>query len=278
MFKWIEIATENNKIRYETLSKVMTENGFANSVDFAIVKTDELSVKLPEILEKYDGIRVGRGLGELIVPYFQGNPVLVNQIQAADAIIKKYNKWSLLSNAVDGLSRVLASFGEHLDLSSSALIVGTGAASKVAITALFRIGFKKFAISSLDPQKVENMIEELKRTLFGVHFQLVPKEGLILLPGTHGVLVNTTPMTSDNPLLNELYYFNFFKQGGIAIDFTILPVETPVIIGAKEIGALAIYGHQICAYTDQLWFEQISGLTFPIQKYSEELRSALTKN
>ena len=55
-------------------------------------------------------------------------------------------------------------------------------------------------MSSLDPQKVENMIEDLKRTLFGVHFQLVPKDGLLKFT------------VEDNPNTPDTVYVSMFSQ------------------------------------------------------------------
>ena len=193
---------------------------------------------------------------------FENHPVIVDKIKAADAIVSIDGQWWLKSNAVEGFSRVLAKVGERLDLDSDVLVVGAGAAARVAITGLFLHGFKNFSVSTLDLNQGQLLVNELKRSHLGAVFRVVPKEGLILLPGIHGVLVNTTPMGEDNPMLVELNYFNFFKVGGVAIDFSILPVETPLLGGAKDVGASCVYGYQISAHTDMIWCEQIAGRTF----------------
>ncbi len=259
MFKWVEIGLQNNKPRYQLLSEFLAANNFANQVEFIQTTEDEFQKKLPEWLTQYDGVRIGRGLGEVVIPMFENHPVMVDKIRAADAIVKMDGKWWLKADAVDGFSRVLANVGERFDRESSVLVVGAGAAARVAITGLFMLGFKNFSISTLDQEKAKILVEKLSRTHLGAAFRVVPKEGLILLPGIHGVLVNTTPMGEDNPMLAELYYFNFFKVGGVAIEFSILPVETPLLVGAKEVGASCVYGYQISAQTDMIWCEQITG-------------------
>lgn len=269
MFKWVEIGRQNNKPRYHLLSEFLTSNGFSNQVDFIETTEDEFVAKLPEWLKQYDGIRIGRGLGEIVIPLFENHPMIVDKIKAADAIVKIDGKWWLKSNAVDGFSRVLATVGEKFDLDSSVLVVGAGAAARVAITGLFMMGFKNFAVSTLDQEKGKILVNELSRTHLGAIFRVVPKEGLILLPGVHGVLVNTTPMGEDNPMLIELNYFNFFKVGGVAIDFSILPVETPLLSGAQDVGASCVYGYQISAHTDMIWCEQITGRKFSNAKTYE---------
>jgi shikimate 5-dehydrogenase len=272
MFKWVEIGLQNNRIRYETLSKFLNDNGFANSVDFIETNEKDFEINLPKWLEQYDGVRIGRGLGEVVVPLFVNHLLMVDRIKAADAVVKTDGKWWLRSNAVDGFSRVLSQVGERFDLESRVLLVGAGAAARVAITALFRAGFRQFAVSNIDENKAKVFINEMRRTLLGAELVLVLKEGLILLPGAHGVLVNTTPLAEDNPMLEDLYYFNFFKTGGLAIDFSISPVHTPLLIGARDIGAHCVHGYQISAYTDLIWAEQISGRSF---NNAEEYERAL---
>lgn len=275
MFKWVEIGFENNRPRFEELSLFLNENGFANSVDFIQTTAEKFSSDLNLALPQFDGIRVGRGCGEAVVPLFNNHPVMVDKIKAADAIVKSKDTWWLRCNAIDGFHRVLASCGDKFDLDSSVLIVGAGAAAKVAVTSLFIVGFRRFAISSQDEQKVHQLVQELQRSHLGGEFKVIPREGLILLPGTHGVLVNTTPMTKDNPMLEELYYFNFFKAGGVAVDFSILPVDTPLLKGALDIGAHCVFGYQISAQTDIIWCEQITGRSFSGGEYEQRLGKRL---
>lgn len=277
MFKWAEIGVENNKPRYELLSEFLRENNFENSVDFIQTSIDDFSKVLDESLLKYDGLRIGRGLGEVVVPLFVRHSTMVDKIKAADSIIKVKDIWWLRSNAVDGFSRVLRRYGERFDFMSPVLVVGAGAAARVAVTALFIAGFKNFAISNLDSKKVEDMIVDLKKNLFGANFKVVLKDELILLPGTHGILVNTTPLATNNPMLDELYYFNFFSSGGLAVDFSITPIDTPLLKSAAEIGAQMIYGYQISAATDIIWCEQITGKKIVGETYEARLAEAIKK-
>lgn len=276
MFKWLEISLEKNTQRYKFLSDFLTNNGLINQVDFLETSLEDFPKALEESLRNYDGIRIGRGLGEVVLEHLPTHSMIVNKIKAADAIVKSEKTWWLRANAVEGFTRVLKTFGEKFDFNSSVLIVGSGAAARVATTSLFMCGFKNFSISSLDKEKVESMISGLSRTHLGVNFKGVLKEDLILLPGSHGVMVNTTPMTEDNPMLAELYYFNFFKSGGLAVDFSILPIETTLLKGAKDVGAECIYGYEIAAATDIIWCEQILGRELDSTNYAESLGNFLS--
>jgi shikimate 5-dehydrogenase len=275
MFRWVEISTKKSQERFELLAAFMNRNGLENSVEFVETTEEEFPAKLTEAMAKYDGIRIGRGLGEDVVPLVTTRSVMVDKIKAADSLVKSHGKWWLRANAVDGFSRVLTRVGEKFDFQSSVLIVGAGAAARVAITSLFMAGFRNFSVSNLDVTRVEDLIRAMSRTHLGAQFRVVLKDELILLPGTHGVLVNTTPLGGDNPMLEELYYFNFFKVGGVAVDFSILPIETPLLKGASEIGAHCLYGYQISAQTDLQWAEQVCGRALEGSSYEKDLETHL---
>jgi shikimate 5-dehydrogenase len=259
MFKWAEIGLQINRIRYDELSAIMNENNFANSVEYLEIKKEDFQKSIEQLQAKCDGIRVGRGLGEEVLKYFVRQSMMAEKIRAADAIVKRGKDWWLESNAVDGFSTVLRRAGEKFILESSVLIVGCGAAARVAVTSLFMAGFKNFSISDYEEDNAKTFVLSMKNTHLGAKFSVVPRDGLILLPGTHGVLVNTTPLDNDNKMLEELYYFNFFIQGGLAIDFTISPVDTPLMKAATDVGAHCLYGYQISAATDLIWAEQVAG-------------------
>jgi len=276
MFKWVEIALQNNRVRHEALSLFLRDSGFENSVDFIETGEEDFKKNLPAWLAQFDSIRVGHGLGEVVVPLFNRHGMVVERIRAADSIMKIDGEWWLRAYAVDGFSRILSRVGKKFDLDSRVLLVGTGAAARVAMTALFRVGFRQFTVSNLEEKKATAFIGDMKKFLLGAVITFVPREGLILLPGQHGVLVNTTQLAKDNPLLEDLYYFNFFKTGGLAIDFSISPVETPLLIGARDVGASCVHGYQISACTDIIWAEEVMGRALRnAEKYEQALGEAL---
>lgn len=276
MLKWVEIAVKNNRARYEELSRFLNENQFPNQVEFIEVSVEDFPKAFEEARSKYEAVRIGHGLGEKVFPLLPHKGATVETVRIADTAARVNDVWWLSLYVIDGFSHVLRRSGELFDLDSDVLIVGAGAAARVAIHSLFVAGFKKFAISSQNEQQVESLILNLQRNYFGAQFRSVPKDGLVLLPGVHGVMVNTTPLLENNPMLEELYYFNFFKSGGLAVDFTISPIETPLLKGAKDVGAHCIFGYQISAHTDIRWVEQMTGRAFNADAYEDRLKQGLS--
>src|SRR5690606_29702871 len=157
--------------RYEALASYMRELGHDSKVDFIEVSLEEYPKRLPELLKEYDSIRVGRGLGEVTIPLFNNNTVFIDRLKAADSIVKWNGTWVLRSAAYEGLTKVCAGIGQLFDLDSSVLVVGAGAAARLAISVLYRAGFKKFGISDKTTSKVDTFAAELKSIYFGAEFK-----------------------------------------------------------------------------------------------------------
>lgn len=277
MLRWVEVGLETNKDRYQTLSQFLTDSGVPNEVSYLDVTKENSIEKIKEAMLAYDGIKIGRGMGEITLELFSRQSVVMSRVKAADCLVKLNGDWWPQSAAYEGMSYLLAGIGEKLDLNSSALIVGSGAAARVACASLAKIGFSSFGISDQSPEKVQKFIEDLSHIHLGVSFKVILKEELILLPGNYGVLINTTPFEPGNEMLEELYYFNFLKPGGVAIDFIITPIETPLLKEAEGIGALTVKGYQLSAYADVIWAKWFCGVDLDPEEYAGRLKESLPK-
>jgi shikimate 5-dehydrogenase len=211
------------------------------------------------------------------IPLFNNNTIFIDRLKAADSIVKWQDQWVLRSAAYEGFTKVCAEIGELFDLESSVLIVGAGSAARLTLAVLYRAGFKKFGISDKTTSKVDTLAAELRKVYFGAEIKNIPKDDLILLPGNFGVLVNTTPLVEGNEILDELSYFNFFKRNGVAIDFTIKPVDTPLLMEALDVGAHIVRGFEISKYTDVVWAEWFCGAQLDPAVYGRRLEEHLRR-
>ena len=272
--KWIEVSTHASKIRYQCLSEQLESQGIPNEVEFCEFQTEEeWNAILDEHEPKVKAIRLGRGLGENILKRYPNHSVHINKLGAADCLIYEDNKWWPRSASYDGLLQVFAKVGEKFDLNSSALIVGAGAMARTTVAVLFREGFKNFGLTAIDEDRGMELLSELKRTYFGADFDFIPRDELILLPGLYGMIVNTTPSTKENELLNELSYFNFFIPHGVALDLYLEPAETEFLKEAKEIGATGIPGYEVAAAADQNWAKWVFDVDLDLSAYIERLKA-----
>jgi shikimate 5-dehydrogenase len=272
MFRWLEVSVEPYAERYEVLSEQLNSQGCSNTFEnFKLPSTKEEWLKLKPKLDEYQGVRLGRGWGEGILKLIPDHSVHVAQLGAADCLVKSEGAWWPRSAAYEGLLETLAPVGEHFDLRSQVLIVGAGAMARTGIAVLFREGFKKFSVTALDQDRGRALLEQLRRVFIGAEFKFVPKDELILLPGVYGAVLNTTPSTTDNTLLQELAYFNFMAPRGVAIDLYFTPPVTQFLLDAKDVGAQIVPGFKVAAATDRVWAQWSAGVKINDLTYAGKL-------
>lgn len=241
------------------LQKYLSSKGVENSVEYIQTDREKYPQALKETLEKFDAVRIGRGLGDCSHMLFNNNSVFIQKVGTADTVLKVHGKWELRSALYEGLSAIVARVGSRFDLASHVLVVGTGAVARVAIASLARAGFSKFGISDQVDERVHSFCPGMKKVFLGAEFHPIPKDELILLPGRYGVLVNTTPLETGNEILDELNYFNFFRKNAVLFDFTTQPIEPPLVLEAREIGVHAVAGFEMAAAADAVWAEWVFG-------------------
>ena len=277
VYKWAEIARTNTPVRYDVLSEYLTKNGVENQVDYIEVSPAEFEGQLKEALEKYDAIRLASPYGLMSLKHFTGQPAEIVHLNAADSIIKRKGEWQLSASNLESLKYVLKKHGPSIDLKSSALIVGSGAAARFSIYALLKIGVKDFKISNQFHEQAQETIRELEKKYFDVQFNFIPEDEIVLLPGTNSILINTTPAVESNTILTELYYFNFLKTDGIVFDFNFLPTNTILVKEAEEIGIQAVRGYEIHGWGDVHWVKDWLGIDIDFVEYQKLLHAAAEK-
>lgn len=270
--KWVEIAGSPSREYYEELSRSLKEVGLENQVDFIESGMMDFPEALKKAMEEYDAIRIGSPFKSAGVAQFKNLSALLRQLNSADCLVKIKGVWWPRPAGYHSFQRILSRVGSSLDLKSSVLIVGAGAGARFAIAALIKIGFKHFNLTNKFDEQALELIKELRQIYFDVEFDFIPQGRLVLLPGANGVVINTTPLTPTNDLLNELYYFNFLKSSGIAIDFTVVPYDTPFIKEAEAIGINTVRGYEVAAEADCVWVGWVFGRELDVEAYRERLK------
>lgn len=254
MRKWAEIAITCAKDRYNLLSQILNEDcSIENEVDFLEVSRDDFAEALEEATQKYDLLRIGAGLGELVVQHYPFSSERINILQTADVLLPIGDKWWTRSATFHGLQKCVSENGGGVDTELKVLIAGAGAISRAIIATFIKMGFKSFNVTNHQEEPVHTLINDLKKYYFGIEFNYVPMDQLILLTGNHSVVANSTPFMKENTLLNELYYFNYLAKNGLVIDFDLRQRETPYIQEARAINARTIQGFDIASWADTQW-------------------------
>lgn len=275
--KWVEIASYNSKKRCEALSDWLNKEGVSNQLSFVECAPGDFLEKIEDCKANYDAIRIGQGLGEVCSQMFTKNTVTNEILKVTDCLVYADNDWWPRCTNYLALNHLVNSIGSTVKLDAPILVVGAGAAARIAIATFVKLGIKHVNISNLFDQQANELIIDLKSKYFGVEFKFVPKDELVMLPGTNGVIINTTPFSEKNEILPELYYFNFLTPKGVAVDFTIDPAVTPLLIEARDIGATTVSGYEISALADYYWVKETFKYQLDVENYRLHLKSLFHK-
>lgn len=259
MIKWVEIARSPSPARYEILQDFLRQKGIENQFEALAVETQDFPRTLEEVFKTHDSILLGSPYKVEILPQLKSISAKMQIIRSVDCMFREGDTWWPRSVLNFAMEDILTTYGAHVDLDASALIVGAGGAARLVCAALIKMGLKKINITNKDNNQGLALIEDFKRYYFDVEFEFIPQNRLVLLPGTNCVLINTTPLSPQNELLYELYYFNFLQASGLVIDLTIIPYDTPLILEAKAIDLKVVHGYELAVRADVQWVEWMTG-------------------
>lgn len=275
---WTEIALDPQHERWKLLSDTLTKEGVDNTYEPTETTLDTFEETVNQATDKYAALRIGPPFGEPITRHFVHEPALTMSLGAADTLVPIHGKWWTRSCLFMGFHHMFREYGENFNMQGTALVAGAGAAARVALAALIKVGFQHIKITNQFHDQAFDLIASLKKSYFGVRFEFVPVNQLILLPGTNSVMINTTPSVVSNELIKELMYFNFLEPGGEVWDLTTSPVETSLIVEAEQIGTKVVRGFELASWADVVWAEWAFGHRLDRQAYAKVMEEMLRKN
>lgn len=257
---WISIGSCADEVRYRWLEEYFKSVGFANAYECVEVLPDDFEGVLGTHLKSCDQIRVATPLGEPIMHYFKVHEALMSQIEAADCIVKDgRGRWWCRSLVYHAISQCLLRRSKKIRTEGSVLIIGAGAAARAVLNSCSRLGFRSFKFTNRSMENAERLIAYFKKQSWNIDLEYVSPERLIHLPGEMSLVVNTTPISNSNSLVEDLYYFNYMRQDGLLIDFNLKPPVTKLLKEYLDIRGDVVFGYEIAAIVDSLWSAWISG-------------------
>ncbi len=256
--KWCVISAEvGDQKLAQILSQYLNQIGIENEFQFLAADPVSFADIHKEALQNFDQIRLGRPFGQHVIQLYKKMESQSSQLGAADCIVKADSGVWPRSALYRAWASLLGLWGDKLKVDSAALVVGAGASARISIASLIRVGFQRIHVTSTFDDEGLALIKEMKRSFVGIEFEFIGQDKLVLLPGNHGILVNTTPLIPENDILKELYYFNFLQKDGMVWDLTIEPWTTALVQQAEEVGASVIRGAELKAWTDAHWVQWV---------------------
>ncbi len=272
---WCEIGPTKTP-RFDVLSQFLTSQGIQNQFTFVEADDATLGDKILEVQKQKQIIRFHPKNYDKISTFIQNNLRDLEALKAIDTLMydSKNGYWPaiILREAV---FEYLTQKVKNLDVMQKAFIVGTCGTARACIAALVKLGFSKINITGGEDQEGQALIADFKEIFFNVAFEYTKRSDVTILPGVHGLVVNTFSVLESEIVPVEIYYFNFLKKGGLVIDMIDVPVESPFTKIANDIGAQVVAGYEISAFYDLLWVEKVTGRKLDLAAYQALLKTGL---
>jgi len=275
--KLIELTDQPWIARWRPLGSIL-KSELELEFESAIIDTTpgSLEKELRTALESdADLCRVSDSFCREVLKYLPNTTHAATFAGAAPFIIREEGVWWPRSVLDDALSRSISSYLGQVDIASSALIAGAGEITRLVVAAVVKAGFATVNVTDKNQSLLNTLVEEMKRKYFQVQFHGVPFDAITMLPGIHSLVINTTPLSVENDLLEELYFFNFLKAGGAVVDLTLVPAQTPLMMEAEQWGARHMSGDFIASERDALMIERLVKKSLPVEKYRQALRAEI---
>jgi shikimate 5-dehydrogenase len=278
ILRWCEISDRTDefaKVRFQILNEELRKAGLDTEFKLTVAEPTNLQEILDQARSTSAQIRFSGRLGKSVIPLLERLPSALVSLKACDSLVCENGDWWPRFFLVEGLNQTMATDAAALDLAGSVLILGATSEAKASVAALSRIGFSKMIITDPHEELGLAFVEELRRSYFGIKFQMVARNAVTQLPGVCSIAVNTLTASEDANSMAELAYFNFLKPGGFWLDLSIFPLNTALQSEASSVGASIISGARVLARTDFLWATSAFNVSIDFDSYAARLAANL---
>jgi shikimate dehydrogenase len=214
---------------------------------------------------------------ETVVPLVDDLDDLALQIGAVNTIVNREGKLSGHNTDADGFLKALRELGGFEPVGKRAVLLGAGGVAKAAGFALAGAGVKSLAITDVIGERAQALASSLG--LLGVEVNVLDGESESLEAALWkcDLVVNCTPMgmkhgTTEgrSPLEAKL-----IPKEALIYDVVYNPIETPLLLAAKQAGARTLGGLAMLVYQGAAAFELWTEKKAPIDIMFEAAKGAL---
>lgn len=227
------------------------------------IKKEELISFLQSDSENFLGFSVTIPLKEEILKFAPRKSSIVQEIRAANTLVKTSKGWFAENTDVYGFLTPLKNLGLRFN---SALILGAGGASRAVIYSLKVLKIKEIYITNRTYDKAKKLALE---------FNLIP----ILWEDRKKIqaelLVNTTPLGMKGEHFKKTPWPYSFKHIKVVYDLIYTPFWTKLLLAARKEQVLALSGLNMFLYQGLKQFKLFTGQEFPVTKGLMVVKKAL---
>jgi shikimate dehydrogenase len=259
MFIWTEVAQNPIHELNHNFSQQLSMLGVENKYIETVATADTLDAALAEAKTKCEMIRIGAPFKSYLIDSLKHVDLETRMIGSVDTLIKRKDAWWPKSTFYNGMTDVFLKHQGSARTDYQALVVGAGAAARAVCAVVAKMGYNKINLTSRYDEQGGQLLMQLQKIFFDIDFKYIPKDRLVLLPGTNNLVINTTPFIPSNDLLVELYYLNFLRSDGLLVDLNVIPYNTLLIQSGQQVGIKVVHGYEVLALSECALLSLISG-------------------
>ena len=189
------------------------------------------------------------------------NMGVINTICKEDGLIKGYN------TDLYGFMKPLEDYLDQME-DGSAIVFGSGGASKAVITGLIQCGISDITVISRTPEVKKNRLSDS-----GITVRMAGYSNWSAFAEDAVVIVNSTPLGM-SPDINSCpvpAHEGFHLKDKICYDLVYNPLQTRFLNLSEEHGGIALNGIEMLIWQGSRSFELWTGKTFPYDKVKQVL-------
>lgn len=203
-------------------------------------------------------------------------PADVSQVKGFDHwIYQGHQFWPRLLLA-SALRELIVLRAGSLDLRQACFISSEGISARVAAWVAAGLGFSKLVFVGDNNADLQVHMDQISKTIVGVKSILISESELTLQNHGCSLLINTLDLEPESPLLGNLSYFNFMREGGVIVDTSSQSMEQPLIVEARGAELLGISHWEIQAGLDYRFLQEIYQLNQKDPHQAERYRRFLS--
>jgi shikimate 5-dehydrogenase len=273
--KLVELTKQNWPVRWQALTEFCKiELGLELTAEIRQCTDENFKNQLKDVLSSQTDICViDEDYSVEVLCHISQVTAESIQLGAVDILIRDETGWWPRPCLEAAMIKTISQKVGLISFDSHALIGGVNGFAKMAVGALAKMGFLNINIVEKSEELGAALIKEVKKKYFQVNFSFIGFDEVTKLPGIHLLLMNTIPLTFENEILDELYFFNFLDRKGVVMDLTMPPANTPLVLEAEQWGARRLSGDYFWCERDALMIQKATGLKINSEAYRTLLRS-----
>ncbi len=275
-----EIQIEQNLWpgRWDLFKQIAAARSVALDIQVVATTEEELVKKSTEILDSDANlILINPSHSDRVLKSLFTSTMTSFHNGACDLLVHEKDSWWPRCLLEDSFVKTISREVKEVEQKKSSLLVGATGAARILAPALTKLGYKKIHIAEESEEIGQKLVRDLKKRIFDVDFRWVSAQEITQLPGDYSILINTLPLSSNSPVLEELYFFNFLAARALVVDLNIIPLKSPLIIEGEKFGTRHLAGAFVAAYKDLVLAKEILGLPIDAEKYTKAFVEAAGK-